>query len=131
MTLTPAQQIALARLQRHGRIRGRARHTAGVMNKLEAAYAESLQLRKLAGALRDYRYEPFKLRLADKTYYSVDFLVIAADDSMELHEVKGRWEDDARVKIKVAAEQFPWFRFLAIQRVNKAWQIEKIPPYDP
>ena len=33
---------------------------------------------------------------------------------MELHEVKGHWQDDARVKIKVAAEQYP-FRFVAVK----------------
>lgn len=108
----------------------RARHVAGKMNKLEAQYANSLEIRKMAGAIRDWRFEPFKLRLADKTYYSPDFLVITAEDLVEFHEAKGFWEDDARAKIKVAAEQFPWFRFRAVRYVKKAWDIESIPPHD-
>lgn len=34
---------------------------------------------------------------------------------MECHEVKGFWTDDAKVKIKVAAEQYP-FRFIAFKK---------------
>lgn len=48
---------------------------------------------------------------------------------MELHEVKGYWEDDARVKIKVAAEAFWMFRFIAIKARPKkeggGWEIEE------
>jgi hypothetical protein len=31
-----------------------------------------------------------------------------ADGSIELHEVKGFFEDDAKVKVKVAASMFPF-----------------------
>ena len=44
--------------------------------------------------------------------------------SQLLHEVKGHWEDDARVKIKVAATQHPWFRFLAVKAGKTGWQYE-------
>lgn len=108
----------------------RARHVAGKMNQLEEAYAKTLEIRKMAGAIRDWKYEPFKLRLADKTYYSPDFLVITADDAFEIHETKGFFQEDAKVKTKVAAEQFPWFRFRVIRLVKKAWEAENIPPYD-
>ena len=37
-----------------------------------------------------------------------------ANGQIELHEVKGFWMDDARVKIKVAAEMYP-FKFVAIK----------------
>jgi len=50
--------------------------------------------------------------------------VIRADGGIELHEVKGHWEDDARVKIKVAATQHPWFRFLAVKAGKTGWQYE-------
>lgn len=42
-----------------------------------------------------------------------------ADGVMEMHEVKGFWTDDARVKIKVAADQYP-FRFIAFKAVAKS-----------
>jgi hypothetical protein len=101
---------------------------AGVMNKTEAAYAENLQRRKLAGEVLWFKFEGIKLRLADATFYSPDFAVMVSGGQMEMHEVKGFWQDDARVKIKVAADLYP-FRFIAVQplpkRVGGGWKIEE------
>lgn len=88
--------------------RGRTRRTPGTMNKTEAAYAALLQLRKDAGQLAGFWFEAVTLKLAKDTRYTPDFLVQLKDGTMEFHEVKGYWEDDARVKIKVAAEMFPF-----------------------
>lgn len=101
----------------------RAFHKAGEMNKTEAAYAAYLEMLKHAGEIADYRFEAVKLRLADKTFYTPDFIVLAPDGVLEMHEVKGFWEEDARVKIKVAAAQFP-FRFVAITRDKGNWSFE-------
>lgn len=90
----------------------------GQMNKTEAAYAAELEQRKYAGEILWYAFEPWKFRLADKTFYTPDFGVLRADHQVECHEVKGFWQDDARVKIKVAAEQHP-FRFIAVKRLPK------------
>ena len=98
--------------------RPRARPIAGTMNNLEKDYADYLLLRQRAGEIAEFKFEGLKLRLAPKTFYTPDFVVVTAD-SIELHEVKGFWEDDARVKIKVAAEMFWWFRFRAVQRPSK------------
>ena len=95
------------------------------MNKTERLYAAHLEALKWAGTILGWAYEPVKLRLAAATFYTPDFLVIRADGAMELHEVKGHWEDDARVKIKVAAEQHPWFRFLAVRARGGVWEIER------
>jgi len=121
-------------------------HHPGVMNKTEGRYAEQLEEWKRCGLLGAWMYEPLKLKLADKTYYSPDFLVIreqelnfermtvqltkhwpGREDGMrirpvEFHEVKAlhrgkktaHFEDDSRVKIKVAAKLFPWFQFVAV-----------------
>jgi hypothetical protein len=91
------------------------------MNKLESAYRDSLEMMARAGEIQSYMFEPVKLRLADRTTYTPDFMVIAANDIVELHEVKGFWEDDARVKIKVAAEMFPMFLFKAFTRKKGMW----------
>lgn len=88
--------------------RGRTRHTPGTMNKTEAAYAAKLEERKTAGEILGYWFESQKLKLADKTWYTPDFMVQSKDGGMEFHEVKGFWEDDARVKFKVAASMFPY-----------------------
>jgi len=102
--------------------RGRPPRDGG-MNKTEAAYAEHLAARQQAGEVLWFAFEGLRLRLAEKTFYNPDFAVQLADLSLEVHEVKGHWEDDARVKIKVAAAMFPQ-RFVAVQRVQGAWKFE-------
>lgn len=88
------------------------------MNQTEKAYAAQLDLLKHAGHVLWWRFEGLKLRLADNTFYTPDFNVMQASGLMECHEVKGFWTDDARVKVKVAAELYP-FRFLAIKALPK------------
>jgi hypothetical protein len=102
---------------------------AGQQNGTEARYAASLEQRKAAGEILWYRFEGLKLRLADNTFYTPDFAVMTSSCAIELHEVKGYWEDDARVKIKVAAEMYP-FRFVAVMPVAKkhggGWSVEEL-----
>jgi len=93
-------------------MRPRPRHAPGKMNKSEEKYSSYLDARKRMGEIIRWVFEPFKLRLADNTFYSPDFMVVTAEQ-IEIHEYKGHWEDDARVKIKVAAELFPEFQFIA------------------
>lgn len=101
---------------------------AGAMNKTEAAYDAHLAQLQMAREIQWRRFEGLKLRLADSTFYTPDFAVMAKDGVIECHEVKGFWTDDARVKIKVAAGMYP-FRFIAIKaRARKdggGWQAEK------
>lgn len=92
---------------------------AGTMNKTEAAYAAHLDALKAAGEIRDYRFEGVTLKIAPDTRYTADFLVFAADRCLELHEVKGFWRDDAFVKIKVAADRFPFFAFKVVKALPK------------
>lgn len=140
MKLTPAVQAMLNRLgpavvgaipppqSAEVMLRAKARPEgpkAGGMNRTEQAYASHLDLRKLAGEVASYRWESLKFRLADRTWYAPDFVVVMADGLQEIHEVKGFWEDDARVKIKVFAELYPEYRVLAVQRVEGAWKYEE------
>jgi hypothetical protein len=101
---------------------------AGQMNKTEAEYSKLLALRQQSGDVLWHLFEGVKLRLADNTFYSPDFAVMRADGQLEMHEVKGFWADDARVKIKVAAERFP-FRFVAVkkrpQKDGGGWETEE------
>ena len=94
------------------------RMKAGKMNQTEAAYAAILEQQRIAGEIAWYRFEGLKLRLADNTFYSPDFAVMRADGLMECHEVKGFWRDDARAKIKIAADLYP-FRFIAVMKRRK------------
>lgn len=93
----------------------------GKMNKTEARYAAHLELQKAAGEVLWWAFEPMNLRLGTNCFYRVDFLVLKADGSLEAHEVKGYWTDDALVKIRVAAEKFP-FAFIAVRWVNDQWE---------
>ena len=99
----------------------------GSMNKTEAAYDAHLAALQHAGQIKWRKFEGLKLRLADNTFYTPDFAVMAADGVIECHEVKGFWQDDARAKIKVAADIYP-FRFIAVKaRTKKAgggWEVE-------
>ena len=102
---------------------------AGVMNKTESAYAKYLAILKMAGEVEWYEFEGIKFRLADNTFYTPDFAVMRADCSIEIHEVKGFWADDAKVKIKVAAEKYPIFKFIGVTQEAKknggGWKVEE------
>lgn len=115
-----AEEVVVRRRFAKGR-----RHVQGRMNKLEADFEMLLRTKG-----QPHGFERIKLRLADKTWYTPDFDVLGDDDVLELHEVKGYWEDDARVKIKTAAEQFPQFRFRAWRFVKGTWRRENFGPED-
>jgi hypothetical protein len=110
--------------------RGRTRQPKNGPNKTEQEYADRLEQMRMCGLVLWYGYEKIKLKLANRTFFTVDFFVMNKDRELEAHEVKGGfWEDDARVKIKVSAEQFPIFRFIAAQKLPNSkgggWKIEE------
>lgn len=106
------------------------RRTPGEMNGLERQYADLLKLRLRAGELDWFEFDAIKLRLAENTFYTPDFFIMRADGGLEVHEVKGTSrgkpfvEDDAAVKIKVAASKYP-FQFRMVWKVAGSWQ-EKV-----
>jgi hypothetical protein len=106
------QQFALGRLK------------TGDMNRTEQAYAAELELQKRTGLILWWKFEGIKLRLADKTFLTVDFAVMAADGTLEMREVKGYFHEDAKVKLKVAASLYP-FRFRVIRRIKGRWEVEE------
>jgi len=122
----------------------RQRPDADGMNRAERAYAQHLDLLELAGEVRDWRFQPLKLRLAKGTWFTPDFQVILADGIPCLDDVKAVWrrkqadgtrvekihsEDDATVKIKVAAEEYPEWTFRrAALSPSRGWVWEVITP---
>lgn len=108
--------------------RGSTRSTG--MNKTEASYAQHLQLLQRAGEITWFAYEAMKLRLADRTFYTPDYLVLCNDGSLQVHEVKGRkgaryWcHEDAKIKIKVAAQLFPMKFRIVWPLAAGAWGVE-------
>ena len=113
-----------------GRLKARAprtRRVVGQMNGTERAYSLLLDSKVTAGNIAEWHYEALTLKLAYDTRYTPDFLVVLADGSVECHEVKGWMREDANVKIKVAAQMFP-FTFRLARWRKKTWQIDEVPP---
>ena len=101
-----------ANMQKLGRL------GSGVMNNTEKSYADRLEMLQRAGEILWYKFEGMKFRLADNTFYTPDFAVANKDGVIEIHETKGLWTDDAKVKIKVASDLYP-FRFVAMKKAAK------------
>lgn len=105
----------------------------GVANKTETRYAAVLESRRLVGEIEWYRYEGLRFKIAEgNAYYAPDFIVMLADGTLQAHECKagvidkttGKLkmlaEEAARVRIKVAADQFPFEFLIAVERPKKA-----------
>jgi hypothetical protein len=100
----------------------------GEMNNTEAAWADELERQRVAREIVWYKWHGIKLRLADNTFYEPDFLVLRTDGMLRVDEVKGFWTDDARVKIKVAADMYPFIFTAVSKRAKKdggGWKIEE------
>lgn len=93
------------------------------MNKTEARYERHLDVLRAAGQVRHWWFEGITLKLAHDCRLTPDFLVMLADGSLECHDVKGHFEDDAKVKMRVAASLFP-FRFVAVRATRGGWEEE-------
>lgn len=99
----------------------------GKMNDTEAAYAERLDWLKLTGEILDWKFHVMRIRLADRTYYTPDFLVMDKNREVQIHETKGGWTTEAgQMRIKLAGEALPWFRiFKCIKRDGDSWEIQE------
>ena len=79
------------------------------MNGTERRRAIELEALKRTGQIAAWWYERLTLKLADDTRYTPDFLILHLDGMLELDEVKGGFiREDAHVKIKLAAELYPF-----------------------
>lgn len=101
----------------------------GTMNKTEAEYAKELDRQQVAGLILGYKFHPMRIRLADNTFYEVDFLVMHADQSLCIHETKGGYTSEkGQLKIKLVAEVMPWFGMLKVSKQPKnkggGWLVE-------
>lgn len=122
----PKQSTSKAKLHALGRKK------KGEMNATEARFANYLRGLEITGEILWWRHEGIKLQLADNTTLNVDFNVMYADGLLVMIDVKGAKaiiEEDAKVKMKVAAEQFPFVFRYAFPRQKKdggGWIFEDI-----
>jgi hypothetical protein len=115
--------------------KAKGRKKPGIKSKLEAEYEQFLEGEKRAGRILEYQYEAWAFKIANKTWYHPDFIVLTAAYFLEVHEVKAHWRmfqnDMGRVKIKAAARLNWWVTFkVAMKRKKKdggGWKIEEIP----
>lgn len=95
------------------------------MNTHEAKFAMKLEADRREGVIEDWKFEPIRLRLAERTTYTPDFLVVYDNGGMvsiKFIEVKGFKRDDAMVKFKVARELYPWAEFQMWSLTKKSWK---------
>lgn len=115
------------------------------MNKVETAFAEHLESRP--DVIR-WEFENWTVRLADDCRYTPDFRCVIREadgscvvvffetkaqrnskrkgkDGVVVVSRKAFWEDDAKVKIRVAAKEYPEYRWIgASQNKDGSWQQE-------
>lgn len=93
------------------------RKKAGEMNKTESAYAKRLESLRASGEILWFAFEAITLKLANALRYTPDFVVILPDGRIQLHEVKGArviFRDDAKAKVKMAAQKFQWAEMIVV-----------------
>jgi hypothetical protein len=95
------------------------------LNKTEARYLARLRMLKFPWI----GVQNITLKLADDCRYSPDFWVINADGELEAHETKGGFiREDSTIKLKVAARQFPFIRFILCELHKGEWTLTHIKP---
>lgn len=123
VTRATTQPVVLARARQTNR--------SAAMNRNEARYSQFLDAEKKSGHILDWKWSPLKFRLGNdwKTTLTPDFMVITLDGTIELVDCKGRkgdsfWvEEDAMIKLKVAAAQYSWFRWVIVwQAKDGTWR---------
>ena len=107
------------------------RRAPGEMNRTERKYAERMESLLRDGKIEWYAFEVVTFKIAADVRYTPDFAVLV-DGWLELHEVKGSKknkatgarvafiEDDAKLKIKLAASLLP-FRFSLVWPDGTGW----------
>ena len=122
------KKTGAARMQALGRMK------TGEMNKTEARFAQFLELERHIGRVQWWKFEGIKLMLAKNTSITVDFAVLPDTGILTMIDVKGAkalFTDDARAKMKVAADMYPFVFKVAYPQPKGeggGWTIEEIVP---
>ena len=102
----------------------------GYKSQLEAYYAAFLEQQTRDGVITGWKYEAVSLRLVDKkigqVWYKPDFRIVFPGGYWVFVEVKGFMRPAARLRLLMAAEQFPEFSFRLVTRKGGVWRIENI-----
>jgi len=92
------------------------------MTKPEKLWAWLCQEEKNKRLILDFYFEQITFYLSDpapgskRVSYTPDFVVIMADGTVRIDEIKGGFiREDSELKFKIAADRFPWIRWRMIQ----------------
>lgn len=100
--------------------RSRAARTG--RTKLEEAFWDRVQEALAARVFERAWWEPIKLRLAGRTFYTPDCLIQWPEGDLAFCEVKGPFaREDSIVKLKTAAALYPCFGWALVTREGRAW----------
>jgi len=108
-----------------GKAHVRATRVGQYDSKLEASYAVRLDILVRAGEIQEWRHHAMRFKVGsngEKTktsFYSPDFTLIMNDGTIEHHETKGRKMSAAMVRIRAAAELYPWFGWVVVEREGR------------
>jgi hypothetical protein len=112
------------------------RRERGKMNRVEQAYSHHLDDLMARGEVLWYAFDCVTLQIGENCRYTVDFMVMASDGTMEVHDVKGRkmkkdsndqpvesfWgEEDAIIKLKMVAQEYPLPVFIVFPLKMGGW----------
>lgn len=97
-------------------------------SKWELRFAQTLDLEKKAGAIRDWAYERYTVRLAKGKYHRPDFTIWHLDGTIEMAQVKG-YHKNLRASMTAlawAAKDNPWFRWTVRRWGNGGFQEQEV-----
>ena len=101
----------------------------GQKNKTETRF-ENDYLRPwlTIGQIKEYAFEDTTLRLANGFRYTPDFRTVASDGKTTVfYEIKGAFiRDKGTATVKVAAAQFPFYKFILCQWTKGEWLQQEI-----
>ncbi len=95
--------------------------------QLEIEFGNHLWHRKKDVLIVDYWIKPMILRIGPDMTFEPDFVVQDGGNSLWIIDTKGpqSWED-SRIKIKIAAEKFPCWRWLIVTRLKDQWRAREV-----
>lgn len=109
----------------------RATNESPYDSKLEAAYAQFLELEQRAGNIASWLHHPFTFRLSSGKRYTVDFVTWGYDGSTYCIEIKG-WHANRRdslTHLAWASQRFPFHKWLLVTRNKQGgWDEQLIKP---
>jgi hypothetical protein len=102
------------------------RHVDGEMNRTEESYAVRLEERRLKGEILGWWFEAVTFKFAEDARFKGDFLVLLADLTIEIVDVKGSGpiNEASTVRAKACADKFWFLTFVQEKKLpkNAGWE---------